>query len=302
MGEVFFAERADGQFSQTAALKLIRRGREHDPLLIRRFLEERRILATLTHPGVARLLDGGVTDAGLPWFAMEYRRGTATRSLLRRPQARRARPSRADGASARRGRVRAPESARAPRPQAREHLRHRRWRREVAGLRHREAARRRGRLGSGNDARVRARDDAGVRLARTGARRARDCGHGHLLARRGALPIAHGPARAPIREADRRGDRAGRVHHRSGGAEPHDAGCAVAPCCSRAIWTRSCSRRCRRIPRGDTPPPRRCSRICAGTGKAGRCSRVRTLSGIARGNSWAVTEWASRPRRWSRSR
>ena len=72
MGEVFLAERADGGFAQTAALKLIRRGREHDPLLIRRFLEERRILATLTHPGVARLLDGGVTEAGLPWFAMEY--------------------------------------------------------------------------------------------------------------------------------------------------------------------------------------------------------------------------------------
>ena len=72
MGEVFFAERADGQFAQTAALKLVRRGREHDPLLIRRFLEERRILATLAHPNVARLLDGGVTATGLPWFAMEY--------------------------------------------------------------------------------------------------------------------------------------------------------------------------------------------------------------------------------------
>ncbi|MDQ2929677.1 MAG: serine/threonine protein kinase [Gemmatimonadota bacterium] len=72
MGEVFLAERADGQFAQTAALKLVRRGREHDPLLIRRFLEERRILASLTHPNVARLLDGGVTPANLPWFAMEY--------------------------------------------------------------------------------------------------------------------------------------------------------------------------------------------------------------------------------------
>jgi serine/threonine-protein kinase len=72
MGEVYLAERADGQFAQTAALKLVRRGQEHDPLLIRRFLEERRILATLVHPHVARLLDGGVTAAGLPWFAMEY--------------------------------------------------------------------------------------------------------------------------------------------------------------------------------------------------------------------------------------
>ena len=72
MGDVFLAERADGQFAQTAALKLVRRGREHDPLLIRRFLEERRILASLAHPNVARLLDGGVTAASLPWFAMEY--------------------------------------------------------------------------------------------------------------------------------------------------------------------------------------------------------------------------------------
>ena len=72
MGEVFLAERADGQFAQTAALKVVRRGREHDPLLIRRFLEERRILASLAHPNVARLLDGGVTPANLPWFAMEF--------------------------------------------------------------------------------------------------------------------------------------------------------------------------------------------------------------------------------------
>ncbi|MEO8881048.1 MAG: serine/threonine-protein kinase [Gemmatimonadaceae bacterium] len=72
MGDVFLAERADGQFAQIAALKLVRRGREHDPLLIRRFLAERRILASLAHPNVARLLDGGVTAASLPWFAMEY--------------------------------------------------------------------------------------------------------------------------------------------------------------------------------------------------------------------------------------
>ncbi len=72
MGDVFLAERADGQFAQTAALKLVRRGREHDPLLVRRFLEERRILASLSHPHIARLLDGGVMATGMPWFAMEY--------------------------------------------------------------------------------------------------------------------------------------------------------------------------------------------------------------------------------------
>ncbi|MEO8031971.1 MAG: serine/threonine-protein kinase [Gemmatimonadota bacterium] len=72
MGQVYLAQRADGQFAQTAALKLVRRGSEHDPLLVRRFLEERRILAALSHPNIARLLDGGVTAGNLPWFAMEY--------------------------------------------------------------------------------------------------------------------------------------------------------------------------------------------------------------------------------------
>ena len=77
MGEVYRAERADGLFAQTAALKLVRRGRDHDPLLVRRFLAERRILATLAHPNIARLFDGGVTPAGLPWFAMEFVPGRA---------------------------------------------------------------------------------------------------------------------------------------------------------------------------------------------------------------------------------
>ena len=68
MGQVFLAERADGQFDQRVALKLIR---HPAPGLVRRFLEERRILATLEHPRIARLIDGGLTDDGLPYFAME---------------------------------------------------------------------------------------------------------------------------------------------------------------------------------------------------------------------------------------
>src|SRR6185369_8095003 len=57
-----------------AALKLIKRGLDTDEIL-RRFLRERRILARLEHPHIARLLDGGVTDDGLPWFAMEHVEG-----------------------------------------------------------------------------------------------------------------------------------------------------------------------------------------------------------------------------------
>jgi serine/threonine-protein kinase len=75
MGVVYLAERADGQFHQRVALKLVSRGLE-TPLAVRRFLDERQILASLNHPNVARLLDGGVTEEGLPYFAMEYVEGT----------------------------------------------------------------------------------------------------------------------------------------------------------------------------------------------------------------------------------
>ena len=70
MGTVYLAER-DAHFAQRVAVKLIRRGLHLDPELVRRFVDERQMLASLDHPGIARLLDGGVTDDGLPWFAME---------------------------------------------------------------------------------------------------------------------------------------------------------------------------------------------------------------------------------------
>ena len=68
MGIVLLGERADGQFEQRAAIKVIHYG---TPGLVRRFLEERRILALLEHPGIARLIEGGLTPGGLPYFAME---------------------------------------------------------------------------------------------------------------------------------------------------------------------------------------------------------------------------------------
>ena len=68
MGEVYLAERADGQFEQRVAIKVIRRGAIG---LIPRFLEERRILARLEHSGIARMIDGGITQGGLPYFVME---------------------------------------------------------------------------------------------------------------------------------------------------------------------------------------------------------------------------------------
>jgi eukaryotic-like serine/threonine-protein kinase len=71
MGRVFLAERADGQFEQRVAVKFLKRGMDSDAILAR-FVQERRILAGLDHPNIARLLDGGVAEDGRPWFVMEY--------------------------------------------------------------------------------------------------------------------------------------------------------------------------------------------------------------------------------------
>lgn len=74
MGTVYVAERADDQYQGRVALKVLRG--DHDPALVRRFRSERQILATLTHPRIARLYDGGLTADGQPWFAMELVEGT----------------------------------------------------------------------------------------------------------------------------------------------------------------------------------------------------------------------------------
>ncbi len=71
MGAVFLAERADGEFKQEVALKVVRRSFA-DSDLGRRFRRERQILASLNHPNIARLLDGGVSADGEPFFVMEY--------------------------------------------------------------------------------------------------------------------------------------------------------------------------------------------------------------------------------------
>ena len=75
MGTVYAAERDDDQYLKRVAIKLARGGWTVDPRRVSRFIEERQILARLDHPNIARLLDGGVTDDGLPWFAMEFVEG-----------------------------------------------------------------------------------------------------------------------------------------------------------------------------------------------------------------------------------
>jgi serine/threonine-protein kinase len=74
MGVVFLAERADRAYEQRTALKIVRGGLVSGALE-RRFLRERQILARLQHPGIARLLDGGFTDEGQPYFVMELVEG-----------------------------------------------------------------------------------------------------------------------------------------------------------------------------------------------------------------------------------
>ncbi len=74
MGAVYLAERADGEFKQKVAIKLIKRGMDSD-FIIRRFRHERQILASFEHPYIARLLDGGTTPERIPYFVMEYIEG-----------------------------------------------------------------------------------------------------------------------------------------------------------------------------------------------------------------------------------
>src|SRR5262245_32042422 len=77
MGAVYLARRDDGEFEQRVAVKLVRRGLHLDSRVVRRFRDERQILAGLNHPGIARLFDGGLTADGLPFFAMEFVEGVA---------------------------------------------------------------------------------------------------------------------------------------------------------------------------------------------------------------------------------
>ncbi len=74
MGAVYEAVRADSEFRHRVAVKLIKRGMDTD-FILRRFRNERQILASLDHSHIAKLLDGGTTDDGLPYFVMEYIEG-----------------------------------------------------------------------------------------------------------------------------------------------------------------------------------------------------------------------------------
>lgn len=71
MGTVYLAVRADEQYEKKVAIKLVKRGLDSD-FIIKRFLGERQILASLEHPNIARLIDGSRTQDGSPYLVMEY--------------------------------------------------------------------------------------------------------------------------------------------------------------------------------------------------------------------------------------
>jgi serine/threonine-protein kinase len=74
MGMVFLAARADEAYQKLVAVKIVRRGMDTEDIL-ERFQRERQTLARLDHPNIARLIDGGTTSDGLPYFVMDYVEG-----------------------------------------------------------------------------------------------------------------------------------------------------------------------------------------------------------------------------------
>jgi tetratricopeptide (TPR) repeat protein len=83
MGVVYLAERDDGEYRQMAALKLVREARRN-AAFEDLFRHERQVLAQLNHPGIARLLDGGATPEGRPYYVMEFVEGEPLTQYCRR--------------------------------------------------------------------------------------------------------------------------------------------------------------------------------------------------------------------------
>lgn len=74
MGAIYRAARDDDQYQKEVAVKIVKRGMDL-AAVVRRFRRERQILAGLEHRNIARLIDGGVTEDGRPYFVMEYVEG-----------------------------------------------------------------------------------------------------------------------------------------------------------------------------------------------------------------------------------
>lgn len=85
MGRVFLAERDDDQYHSQVAIKLVRTGMDTE-FIFARFRRERQTLARLQHPNIARLLDGGTTENGLPYIVMEYIDGPSITQFAKQHQ------------------------------------------------------------------------------------------------------------------------------------------------------------------------------------------------------------------------
>ncbi|MGI8786192.1 MAG: protein kinase domain-containing protein [Pyrinomonadaceae bacterium] len=83
MGVVFLAERIDGEFEHKVAIKIIRQAIAESEL-VNRFKRERQILASLNHPNIAKLIDGGISEDRLPFLAMEYVEGESITKFVER--------------------------------------------------------------------------------------------------------------------------------------------------------------------------------------------------------------------------
>ena len=114
MGAVYEAIRVDNEFNKRVAIKLVKRGMDTD-FILRRFRNERQILAALDHPHIARLLDGGTTDDGLPYFVMEFIEGQPFIQLLRHSSIKHRRAAQTFHGNLRRGSLRSPEAGRSSR-------------------------------------------------------------------------------------------------------------------------------------------------------------------------------------------
>ncbi|MEP7077226.1 MAG: serine/threonine-protein kinase [Acidobacteriota bacterium] len=82
MGTVYLAKRTDGEFEQEVALKIVRRSIA-DSQMVEQFRRERQILASLNHPNIAKLLDGGISEDSLPFLAMEYINGVSITNFVK---------------------------------------------------------------------------------------------------------------------------------------------------------------------------------------------------------------------------
>ena len=221
LGAVYLAARADDAYRKEVAIKLIRRGLDTDDIL-RRFRNERQILAQLDHPNIARLLDGGTSDDGLPYFVMEYVEGEPLVAYCDSRRLDTAAAARALPQSLRGGHLRASEPRRPSRPEAVEHSRHGRGRAEAARLRHRQdSSAPKRKMFTANRARP-ARNDPGLREPGADQRREDHHRERRLLVRRSALRAAHRPATLPDHQPSAGRNRA-RHHRATTGASEHGA-------------------------------------------------------------------------------